>query len=122
MEENEQYVRPLAHFENAVLKSVLFLEGGAFPANIARDLSGKMGRNVSLAQVFVALERLEDKQLVSSKNEIPASPTRGGRRRRVFKIEASGRWALSITAAAFGADPFGGHHGAKALKEDPSPA
>lgn len=93
--------RVLAHFEYSVLSAVHELGEKAFPAEITRRLSAKLGRDVSLAQVFIALERLEDKEYVSSSTEAPR-PERGGRRRRIFTIEDIGTRALRLTAAAFG--------------------
>ena len=90
----------LQHFEFATLSEVSRLGKMAFPAEITRSLSFQLGRRVALAQVFVALERLEDKGLVTSREERP-EPVRGGRRRRVFQLEASGAQAIRNTAAAF---------------------
>ena len=88
-------------FELAVLEHVAVLGEMAFPAEIARHLSKKQDRQVSLAQVFIALERLEDKGYLSSRETEPER-VRGGRRRRVFQLEASGINALStITTASY---------------------
>jgi PadR family transcriptional regulator PadR len=93
-------VRPLQHFEHAVLMSVSNLGHLAFPAEIARRLSRLLERHVSLAQVFVSLERMEDRGLISSQESEPEH-VRGGRRRRIFRLEASGVHMLSQTAAAY---------------------
>lgn len=90
----------LGHFAFAVISAVSRLGDDAYPAEITRHLSKLLERHVSLAQVFVALERLEDKGLVSSR-ERPPEPVRGGRRRRVFQMEAPGVRAIRNTAAAF---------------------
>jgi PadR family transcriptional regulator, regulatory protein PadR len=90
----------LRHFEYAVLSAVSQLGEKAFPAEITRRLNALLQRHVSLAQVFVALERLEDKGLVRSSVLWP-EPVRGGRRRRVFQMEASGVRAIRNTAAVF---------------------
>ena len=90
----------LQHFEFAVITAVSHLGDRAFPAELARHLSNTLERHVSLAQVFIALERMEDKGLVSSRDEKP-SPVRGGRRRRIFQVEASGARAIENTAATF---------------------
>jgi DNA-binding PadR family transcriptional regulator len=90
----------LQHFEHAVILAVSNLGKDAFPAEITRRLSKTLNRHVSLAQVFVALERLEDKGYVTSRETAP-QPVQGGRRRRVFQMEASGAQAIRDTAAAF---------------------
>jgi DNA-binding PadR family transcriptional regulator len=114
--------RPLQHFEHAVLSMVSALEYDAFPANITRLLGNQLNRPVSLAQVFVVLERLEDKDFVSSTSVKPPTPTRGGRRRRVFKIETPGKWALANAAATAGVSPVGENLDASKRQKAPSPA
>lgn len=94
-------IKPLQHFEFRLMLTVSDLGSNAFPAELARTLTKSLGRHVSLAQVFVALERLEDKGLVTSVEVTPDSPSRGGRRRRVFSVEPDGARAIRITAAAF---------------------
>jgi PadR family transcriptional regulator PadR len=96
----ETVIKVMQHFEFEVLMAVYHLENDAYPAEIGRRLSQKLDRHVSIAQVFGTLERLEDKDYVSSHESKP-EPVRGGRRRRIFKIEASGTQALRLTAAAF---------------------
>lgn len=90
----------LQHFEFAVVTAVSHLGINAFPAELARQLSKKLNRHVSLAQVFIALERMEDKGFVSSRDDLP-SPVRGGRRRRIFQVEASGAQAMRNTTATY---------------------
>lgn len=99
-EGNELHVRTLHPFEHAVLLSVSHLGPMAFPAEITRRLTDVLQRRVSLAQVFITLERMEDKGMVSSQDTRP-EPVRGGRRRRVFRLEASGKHALSQMAATY---------------------
>ena len=90
----------LGHFAFAVISAVSQLGTNAYPAEITRHLSKILQRHVSLAQVFVALERLEDKGLLTSREATP-EPVRGGRRRRVFQMEAFGARAIRNTAAVF---------------------
>ena len=94
----EQSARVLQHFEFAVLMSVLLLREDAYPAAIARRLTDQLGRHVSLAQVYVALERMHDKGLVDSRLSDP-EPVRGGRSKRVFALKALGQQALRLTSA-----------------------
>jgi DNA-binding PadR family transcriptional regulator len=97
---SDQKPKVLQHFEHAVIVAVSQLGADAYPAEITRALSNKLQKHVSLAQVFTALERLEDKGFVSSQETRP-EPVRGGRRRRVFQMEASGAQALRDTAIAY---------------------
>ncbi len=92
--------RVLQHFEYKVILAVSSLGANAYPAEMARRLTKSLDRHVSIAQVFGALERLEDRGLVGSQETEP-SPVRGGRRRRLFHLEASGAQAIATTAAAF---------------------
>jgi PadR family transcriptional regulator PadR len=91
----------LQHFEFAAINAISTLGHSAFPAEITRFLSKSLEKHVSLAQVFIALERLEDKGFVSSEDSKP-DPVRGGRRRRIFQVEESGLQAIRKTAATFG--------------------
>lgn len=85
-------------FEHAVLAAVRRLNGSAFGAAICRDLSSRMGRDVALAQVYVALARLEEKGLLSHHYTDP-EPVRGGRSRKTYHLEASGVQALDRAEA-----------------------
>jgi DNA-binding PadR family transcriptional regulator len=97
---NSELPEVLRHFEYAVISAVSQLGPNAYPAEITRYLSKVLERPVALAQVFVALERLEGKGLVKSR-ELRPEPVRGGRRRRLFQMEASGARAIRTTAAVF---------------------
>lgn len=97
--DEEQRHVTLRHFEFAVMTAISTLGKQAFPAEITRNLSRVLEKHVALAQVFIALERLEDKGFVSSRVSDP-EPVRGGRRRRIFQIEASGLQAIRNTTAA----------------------
>lgn len=88
---------PVGTFEVAVLAAVSDLGDRAYAAEITRHLTVGLERRVALAQVFLSLERLEDKGFLRSR-EIPPEPVRGGRRRRVFQLEASGVQVISKTA------------------------
>ena len=92
--------RPIGMFQVEVLAAVSRLGENAYPAELARYLSRVLGKHVSLAQVFVALERLEDRGMVSGREFFP-EPTRGGRRRRIFQLEEPGARALRDLATAF---------------------
>jgi PadR family transcriptional regulator PadR len=117
----------LQHFEFAVINAVSTLGTDAYPAEITRFLSKSLERHVSLAQVFIALERLEDKAFVSSEDSKP-DPVRGGRRRRIFQVEASGLQAIRRTAATFGLTSSSGQkrkvmsNVAARRRREPSPA
>ena len=89
----------LGDFEYATLRTVRRLSEDAYGANIARELSAELTRDVALAQVYVALDRLEEKGFISSRMS-NSTPVRGGRARRVYSLDSRGLQALEITAAA----------------------
>ncbi len=69
------------------------LEDAAYPVSIARDIEQRTGRKASRAAVLITLERLEDKDYVSSRYGDP-TPERGGRPKRFFKAKARGVLAV----------------------------
>ena len=95
----------LGDFEYGVLRAVRSLKDCAYGANIAKSLSDQLKRNVALAQVYIALQRLQEKGFVTSQFSA-STPVRGGRARRVYSVEPRGLQALEITAAAIAAARF----------------
>ena len=79
----------LGQLELMVLLAVMSSDGDAYGVQISKSIEDASGREVSLASVYVALERLERKGLISSTLGEP-SPQRGGRARTYFKPTASG--------------------------------
>jgi PadR family transcriptional regulator PadR len=90
----------LGIFEQLVLTAVLALGDRAYGVTIhARVTQLANPRNVSLGAVYVTLDRLEDKRLVSSRLSDP-TPERGGRAKRCYRLEAAGERALHAAALA----------------------
>jgi PadR family transcriptional regulator PadR len=83
----------LGEFELLVLLSTLSLGDEAYPVSVARDIEARTGRKASRAAVLITLERLEDKELVSSRYGDP-TPERGGRPKRFFKAKPRGIQAV----------------------------
>lgn len=79
----------LGNFELMVLLAVLRVGDDAYGVPIAREIEETSGRDVLLGSVYAALDRLEDKGLVSSRLGDP-TPERGGRAKRYFKVTAKG--------------------------------
>lgn len=84
---------PLGEFELLVLLSTLSQGDGAYPVSVGRDIETRTGRKASRAAVLITLERLEDKELVSSRYGDP-TPERGGRPKRFFRLKARGVQAV----------------------------
>jgi PadR family transcriptional regulator PadR len=65
----------------------------AYGVSIMQRLEERTGRERSLAAIYAALDRLKDKGMVSSWWGAPTAE-RGGRRKRFYKIRASGEEAV----------------------------
>ena len=71
----------LGEFEHQVLLAVLRLGGETYSVPIVMELEQRTGREVSQAQVFIVLSRLEAKAMLTSRFVEDA----GGRKRRYFR-------------------------------------
>lgn len=89
----------LGEFEQAVLLAVLRLGANAYGVPIRHDLSGRLGRAVSVGAIYTTLERLEGKGFLSSWTG-GATAERGGRAKRFYKVEAPGLRALDAARTA----------------------
>ena len=83
----------LGDTEHLVLLAILRLGKDAYGIPILDEVSARSGREVSRATVYVALKRLEQKGLVTSRLG-DSTPERGGRAKRFFKLKPSGLKAL----------------------------
>jgi len=79
----------LGEFELMILLAVLQLGEEAYGVPISRELEAHRGRAVSIGSVYAALERLQNKGLVSSSLGDP-TPERGGKAKRFFRITDAG--------------------------------
>lgn len=80
-------------FEELVLLAVLGLGSSGYGVSVRAELEAETGETISLGAVYATLDRLERKGLVRS-TVGPATPERGGRRRRVYRVSATGASAL----------------------------
>ena len=83
-----------------MLLAVLRLGREAYGIPILEEVCARSGRDLSRATVYVALKRLEQKRLVTSRLG-DSTPERGGRAKRFFKIKPAGLKALRESHAAF---------------------
>ncbi len=88
----------LRDFELVVLLSVMRLGDEAYPVSVRDDIAARTSRAPARAAVFIALERLEDKGLVSSRFGEP-TPVRGGRAKRFFRATRAGVAAAKQSVA-----------------------
>jgi DNA-binding PadR family transcriptional regulator len=79
----------LGQLELMVLLAVIRPAKDAYGVLISREIAEKSGREVALASVYAALERLEKKGLVISALGEPTAE-RGGRARTYFKPTVAG--------------------------------
>jgi DNA-binding PadR family transcriptional regulator len=79
----------LGSFELMVLVAVMRLGDDAYGVPISTELEAETGREVGVASVYAALQRLEDKGLVTSRVGDP-TPERGGRAKKFFKATGKG--------------------------------
>jgi DNA-binding PadR family transcriptional regulator len=79
----------LGEFELMVILTLIHLGDDAYGVPISRELEKRRGRGVSVGSVYAALERLEQKGLVSSNLGEP-TPERGGKAKRYFRVTKEG--------------------------------
>jgi len=88
----------LGQFEQLVLTAVLTLGQDAYGITIHEKVRELVHpKSVSLGAVYVTLERLEEKGLVTSRLSDP-TPERGGRAKRYYRLEGVGEAALQEAA------------------------
>ena len=90
----------LGDVEQFVLVALLHLDGESYAVPIMREIGGRTGRDVARAAVYIALKRLEMKGLVTSRVG-EATPERGGRAKRLFKLTKAGARQLRDAREAF---------------------
>ncbi len=83
----------LGGFEEAILLFVGILGEDAYAFKIAEEFKSQTGRTVSIGSVHSTMDRLCKKGFLSSEMGQPSS-IRGGRRKRIYTITASGQRAL----------------------------
>lgn len=82
-----------------VLLVVLRLDGEAYGVTIADGVGAVRGRPVSMAAVYTALERLEERGLVVGELGAPTAE-RGGRAKRFIRATPRGLEAVKATRRA----------------------
>lgn len=104
----------LGEFEQIVLLAVLRLEERAYGVTIRYEIAACAGREPSPGALYTTLDRMEEKGFVRSRLG-EATPERGGRSKRFFKVTPAGRAALTRAQRAYqtlmdGLDLLGGAH------------
>lgn len=83
----------LGEFEEVILLLVGILAEEAYAYKLSEEFESQTGRSVSIGAVHAALSRLSDKGFLRSEMK-EGSATRGGRRKRIYSITASGERTL----------------------------
>lgn len=89
----------LGDLERRVLLAINHLHGAGYAVSIAAEMQARFGRSVSLGAIYATVDRLEKKRFVSSRLG-EATPERGGKPKRYYRIEALGQLALTATREA----------------------
>lgn len=79
----------LAEFELRVLLGVLRRADDAYAVSVRDEIAARTGQDVSLGSLYITLQRLERKGLLSSRLGDP-SPLRGGRAKRYYELTRPG--------------------------------
>lgn len=90
----------LGSFEYQILAVLIQRPGNAYGTTIRERVEEQTGRSISVGAMYTTLDRLEKKGFLSSRWG-EATPERGGRRKRYYKIEAPGVEAARRTESAF---------------------
>jgi len=83
----------LGEFEEIILLLVGILGNEAYAFNLAEEFESQMNKATAIGAVHSTLSRLQDKGFLESEMT-GATDKRGGRRKRVYTITASGQRAL----------------------------
>lgn len=89
----------LGEFEQMLLLAALHLGEDAYGAALGQELEARVGRRVSRGAIYVTLDRMEAKGLVTSSLSAPR-PERGGRPRRVVTVTPEGIAQLQASREA----------------------
>ena len=88
--------KSLGEFEEIILLIVAILNGEAYSVSIITEMEERLNRNASLGAVQTVMKRLEGKGLLQS-DFGRATNTRGGKRKRLYKITSKGQQVLNQT-------------------------
>lgn len=82
----------LGELEHQVLIATLRLRGDGYSVSVVQEIEDRTGRHVAQSAVFIAMRRLEEKGLLTSR--LDDQSEEGGRVRRYFEPTPAGRERL----------------------------
>ena len=97
---NVVYMTGLGEFEQVVLLAILRLDDRAYGVAIREEIRACTGRAPTPGALYITLDRMEEKGLVSSRLGDP-TPQRGGRAKRFFRVTRSGVAAVRRAHTAY---------------------
>ncbi|NKB89145.1 MAG: PadR family transcriptional regulator [Acidobacteria bacterium] len=89
----------LGELEHLLLVAILRRGDDAYGAAIIGEIERRTGQELSRAGAYIALQRLERKELISARDG-EQTADRGGRPRRYFELTSAGRAKLDASAAS----------------------
>jgi PadR family transcriptional regulator len=89
----------LGDFEHLVMLALMRLGDEAYGVTVRREIASRTRRDVSIGAVYATLDRLQSKGYVRSQMG-DATPQRGGKRKRFFRVTAAGSAAVNRTHRA----------------------
>jgi DNA-binding PadR family transcriptional regulator len=87
-------------FEQVVMLAILRVGKDAYGVTIRAEIANRTGRQISPGALYTTLDRLEEKDWLSSRMGDP-TPERGGRAKRYYEVTASGLKCVSEAQRAF---------------------
>jgi len=89
----------LGSLEQLVLLALVRLGDDAYGMTVRREIEARTGRDLSIGSIYTTLERLEAKGYIRSHVGAPTAE-RGGRAKRLFRIDPRGEEALDTAQHA----------------------
>lgn len=86
----------LGELEQLLLMALLRLDGEASGIDLRQELDARAGRSVLPGAVYTVMERMVDRGLATSFTG-DATPERGGRRRKYYRMTPDGERALAAS-------------------------
>ncbi|WP_057940384.1 PadR family transcriptional regulator [Algoriphagus resistens] len=83
----------LGELEELILLTVGILDQEAYGVAVLQEIKNQTGRKVNISAIHTVLNRLEEKGFLKSYMG-GATEERGGRRKRLFTLSATGRLAI----------------------------
>ncbi|MEM9340217.1 MAG: PadR family transcriptional regulator [Bacteroidota bacterium] len=84
----------LGELEEIVMLSIAILYDEAYGIAIQQEIKKRCNRSITISTVHSVTSRLEEKGFLNARYD-GATPERGGRRKRLFRLTKSGQVALS---------------------------